>query len=372
VFDWHRRFYKYPFIIKDVPKLTKYYERAPVTKTQYFNDFELKERNEMVTLLQNHYYPSDRVFCSIQLPEFEALNKDALITVYYNQKSNVIDGFISSHTMNISVECSPKVPEERLIVLESVEYIDTICFNHLLATPKKTRSLLATHEYNQRHVRTSNKITLFKKEVDLIDALVPLVKYDTYTFYMRPYKVSHLPVNWQLIRIQREHVNHLHDFMSKVASLKDPAGFQVSLTMEIGYLMSLLETNQYFVYALRGPDTESAKKLDAVYALYIFRNAFMKYDDLDGADTIHFISAFRNTNDSELFLKGFIWALREVKKEMTESKMIMFDDIGHIRPLVNKWKQSHDIILQTPCAYYLTNYIVPMSPFLPENTFILS
>lgn len=381
VYDWHRRFYGNPYIINAFPKKTKYYEREPIIATSRFQDISVEKRNELTRLLQNHYFPSDRVFCSIQLVDLEAQNRSSILSTFNRVEEQIetsgnkiekttsasrIEGFITSRPVNISVAKNDNGKKERLIILEPAEYIDTICFDKTAATLKNARCLFSTHEYNQRFLRPDNKISLFKKEVDLIGALVPLVQYEAFSFYMRQRTETRpFPKSWQLVRIQREHLNYLHDFMDRVASLKDPAGFKVSATMEIGEITTLLHTNQMFVYALRGT-------MDAVYALYFFRNPHMKYDDLEGADTLHFFMAFRNTDDFELFFAGFIWALREARKAMPEAKMLMMDDIGHSRPIVERWISTHDIVLRTPCAYYLTNYVVPGMPFSAGEALVIA
>jgi hypothetical protein len=153
--------------------------------------------------------------------------------------------------------------------------------------------------------------------------------------------------------------------MERIASLKEDAGFRVSITAEIGYLIHLLQTNQMFAYALRGPDLEIKTKMDAIYAIYFFRNAHMKYEDLEGGDTLHSVCAFCNTDNFELYFLGFVWAVREARKDLsgTETKMLMMDDIGHLRGLAARWRQTHDVVLKTKCAYYFCNYIVPRSPY---------
>ena len=236
------------------------------------------------------------------------------------------------------------------------------------------RKLFHTHEYNERRMVPDRNITLFKKEVELCDAIVPLVEYEALTFYMRhKFEPKPLPLNFQLARIQRENLRHLHDWMERVASLQDSAGFKVSIVAEIGDLIHLLQTNQMFAYVLRGPDPEVKTKLDMVYAIYFFRNAHMKYEDLEGGDTLHATCAFCNTNDAELYFSGFVWAVKNARKDLsgTETKMLMVDDLGHLRGIAKRWKQTHDVILRTKCAYYFCNYVVPRSPYLTETVNVL-
>ena len=386
VYDWHRRYFysEKPYIVHVIPKKSKYYEPKYV-KTERFQDLEESRKQELATMLQNHYLPSDRVFCSIQVPGLAAQCASALVSSWNIVEEDIslnllsdldikkttqirgIEGFITSRKINTALSFGTS--DSRYIVQESANYIDYLCFNRKSSSQQKIRKLFQTHEYNER-MRGSSNITLFKKEVDLCEAIVPLVEYETLTFYLR-YRIepNPLPKNFQMVRIQRENLRHLHDWMERIASLKDGAGFRVSATAEIGDLIHLLQTNQMFAYVLRGPDADIKTKLDAVYAIYFFRDAHMKYDDLEGGDTLHATAAFCNTDDAELYFLGFVWALRSARG--IETKMLMVDDLGHLRGVVARWQQTHDVVLRTKCAYYFCNYVVPRSPYSAETVNVL-
>ena len=392
VYDWHRRFFysEKPYIVHVIPKKIKYYE--PRVITERFHDLDESRKTEIAKLLQNHYLPSDRVFCSVKVPDLVAQCADALISTWnkiedeivllngddvkeprilVQSKIREVEGFITSRKINTSLSLGS---DARYIVQEPANYIDYLCFDKTRSSTLNIRKLFHTHEYNERIVFPDRNITLFKKEVELCDAIVPLVEYDALTFYMRhQIKPTPLPRNFQLIRIQRENLRHLHDWMERVASLQDGAGFKVSVTVEIGDLIHLLQTNQMFAYVLRGPDPEVKTKLDIVYAIYFFRNAHMKYEDLEGGDTLHATCAFCNTNDTDLFFLGFVWAVKNARKDLsgTETKMLMVDDLGHLRDVAKRWQQTHDTILRTKCAYYFCNYILPKSPYSTETVNIL-
>lgn len=394
VYDWHRRrlYSEKPYIVHRLPKRTKYYVPSPVVQSSRFSDLNPEKQMELVKLLQSHYLASDRVFCSIQLPDLAAQCASSMISTYNSvaedvvireigpidgssgeivERIQVVEGFIASRTVHISVSVGKA--DKRYIVLEPAHYMDYVCFHRTLVTAKKTRGLFHTHEFNQRAVLPDKNITLFKKEVVLCDALVPLVKYDALTFYLR-YRVeppSQLPTNFQMVRIQKEHQNHLQDWLDRVVSLKEDIGFRVSVVAETGDLLKQLMTNQLFAYALRGPESDGGKRLDTVYAIYFFRNAHVKYEDLEAGDTAHCVAAFCNTNNFDLYFLGFIWAVREVKKDFPGVKMLMMDDIGHVRGLARKWTETHDVVLRTPCAYYLTNYIVPRSNYREDDVLVL-
>ena len=384
VYDWHRRFLysKRPYVIHLLPKKTKYYEPDLVT-TKLFQNSDSEQKTEIVKMMQNHYLPSDRVFCSIQVPDLAAQCSNALISMYDQiqeniefdkelivQKTRIMEGFITSRKINVAILTSPET-----VAYEPANYIDYLCFSKKSSCPQKIRKLFHTHEYNTRCFYPDRNITLFKKEVELCDAIIPLVEYESRTFYLR-YKIepSKLPKNFRIVRIQKENLHILHDWLERVASLKESnTGFTVSITAELGDLVHLLQTNQMFAYTLTGPDIDIPTKLDTVYAIYFFRNAHMKYEDLDGGDTLHAVCAFCNTNDFELYFLGFIWAVREARKDFsgTETKMMMIDNIGHLKGVSDRWTQTHDAILRTKSAYYFCNYIVPMSRCEREKVNIL-
>ena len=400
VYDWHRRFLysEKPYIVHVIPKKTKYYEPRLV-KTERFQDLEESRKQELATLLQNHYLPSDRVFCSVKIPDLAAQCANALIstwntieddivllntnreegdikgsTISVKSKIREVQGFITSRKINTAIYLGSS--DDRYIVQEPANYIDYLCYQRTQVVPLNIRKLFHTHEYNERMSIPERNITLFKKEVELCDAIVPLVEYEALTFYMRHrIEPTPLPRNFKMVRIQRENLRHLHDWMERVASLQEGAGagFTVSVTAEIGDLIHLLQTNQMFAYVLRGPDPEVKTKLDMVYAIYFFRNAHMKYEDLEGGDTLHATCAFCNTNDADLYFWGFVWAVREARKDLsgTETKMLMVDDLGHLRGVAKRWQQTHDTILRTKSAYYFCNYVVPRSPYLAETVNVL-
>jgi len=392
VYDWHRRYLysEKPFIVHILPKKTKYYEPRLI-ETRKFRNLEETQKSEIAKLLQNHYLPSDRVFCSVQVPDLAAQCADALVSIYLQIEEDIllktgedetqiektivnkkIEGIITSRRINTAASFGSS--DNRYIVQEPGNYIDYLCFDKTRVTPLKIRNLFHTHEFNSRLAIPDRNITLFKKEVELCDAIVPLVEYETFTFYLR-FKIEPgiLPTNFQMVRIQREHVRHLHDWMERIASLKDDIGFKISVTAEIGDLIHLLQTNQMFAYALRGPDIDIKTKFDTVYSIYFFRNAHMKYEDLDAGDTIHATAAFCNTDNFDLYFLGFLWAVKNVRKDFSEmgTKMIMIDDLGHLRGIAKRWQQSHDVILRTKCAYYFCNYVLPRSPYDAENINIL-
>ena len=405
VYDWHRRFVygETPYAIHIIPKKTKYYEPRLV-RTMQFNNCEFDEKMEIAKLMQSSYFPSDRVFCSLTFNDLEAQLKNAVVSSFNVIEEDIVliqnagyeNGEVSSNVVRLErndvqqtlrskiegIATSRKIHfalslgkgETRIVINKPANIMDYLCFHRNSASPMKYRRLFHTHNYNSQWIWPDRNIMLFKKEVELCDAIVPLVEYESSTFYLR-HKIqpTKLPSTFQIVRIQKEYLHHLHDWMERVAALKDDIGFRVSVTTEIGDLIHLLQTNQIYAYALRGPDIETGARLDTVYAIYFFRNAHMKYEDLDGGDTLHSVAAFCNTNNTELFFVGYLWATKEARKNLSgqETKMIMIDDIGHLRGIVKRWVSTHNVVLKTKCAYYFCNFVLPRSPYKAEDVNIL-
>ena len=394
VYDWHRRFVykKTPYIVHyPLAKKTKYYEPRLIS-TKRFQYLDYDEKMEMAKLMQSSYFPSDRVFCSLSYKDVEAQLRGAVVSTFNQIEEEIIllndsaekekkidrienvrkiEGFATSRRIHFAWKDDAKI-----IVNEPATMMDYLCFHRNCATPMKYRKTFHTHYYNCRQVWLDRHIMLFKKEVELCDAIVPLVEYESFTFYLRhTIQPAKLPPSFQIVRIQKEHTEYLHNWMERIASLKEDAGFRVSITAEVGDLIHLLQTNQMFAYVLRGPDVETGVQLNttSAYAIYFFRNAHMKYEDLDGGDTLHSVAAFCNTNDNALFFVGYLWATKEARKDLSgeETKMIMIDDIGHLRGITQRWKLTHDVVLKTRCAYYFCNYILPRSPYKAEEVNML-
>jgi len=223
--------------------------------------------------------------------------------------------------------------------------MDYLCIRRENVTADKTRTLFQTHEYNMRILNPEINVSLFKKEVELIDGVVPLVEYRAYTFYLRNLKLRRLPVHFQMVRVQRENVGLLHDFLGQVAKVV----FDVAMLADVGSLLTLLKDNQMFMYVL--------KRGDQVFAMYWFKNAHVKYDTEALGDTLHFVASYKNTENVDLFSLGFSHSLRMLLRERRDFRMLMMDDHGHNGGIIELWKTTHDIIAETKCAYYLYNYV---------------
>lgn len=327
---------------------TKFYDTTGRVSTKVWSSVSNTELDEMCRLLQSHWIPSDRLFCGILAPDLAASGasvvsvfREKVYTTGKDDPDTKLLGLVLSRPAKLWVNCIHSLDKTHVDILVQ-DYLTVLRDRPV----DDTRRLFDTHEYNCRLLKPDVQVSVFKKEVELLEGVVPLVQYEGYTFYLRNLKLRKLPRDFRVVRVQKENTDLLHDFLRSGIQM-----FDVAITLNIEVLLNMLKTNQMYMYAL--------KRGDQVFALYWFKNAHVKWDL---GDTLHFVASFKNTENADLFSLGFSHSLREVLREFREYRILMIDDIGHNGSVVDLWTRTHDIIVKTQCAYYLYNYgMEPMS-----------
>jgi hypothetical protein len=350
-------------VVNRVLPKTKFYDTTGRITTREWSVVTNTEIDEMCRLLQSHWIPSDRIFCGIQVPDLAASGASVVSVVrekVYTTGKGVEPTGKGVEPTGKGIETDTKFlgmvlsrPGKLWIRgLSSLDKTaDDIFVQDYLTVLRDrpiddTRRLFDTHEYNCRLLKPDVQVSVFKKEVELLDGVVPLVEYTCYTFYLRNLKLRKLPRDFRVLRVQTQYTDILHDFLRSGLQM-----FDVAITLDIGVLLALLKTNQMYMYAL--------KRGDQVFGLYWFKNAHVKWDL---GDTLHFVASFRNTENADLFSLGFSHSLREILREYREYRMMMMEGLGSNGEIVELWTRTHDIIVKTRCAYYLYNWgMEPMS-----------
>ena len=331
-----------------LPK-TKFYDTTGRISTKVWSSVTNLEIEEMCRVLQSHWILSDQLFCGIQVPDLAAFG--ASVVSVFREKVYTTDKGEEPDTKLFGLVLSRpgKLWVRGLSSLDKT-VADILVQDYLVvlrgSSSDSTRRLFDTHEYNCRLLKPDVQVSVFKKEVELLEGVVPLVEYTCYTFYLRNLKLRRLPRDFRIIRVQTQHTDILHDFLRSGLQM-----FDVAITLDIGVLLALLKTNQMYMYAL--------KRGDQVFGIYWFKNAHVKWDVDELGSTLHFVASFKNTENADLFSLGFSHSLREVLREFREYRMLMMDGLGHNGEIVELWRQTHDTIVKTQCAYYLYNWGLP-------------
>ena len=404
-----------PYIIQKLPIKNKFCNfDAVITKT-YSVDYNNDNFRELVYLLQNHSIKSDSiiytiteanlkpflighndpVYISMFYENIYVYNNDLLTSIdisgqynikqYNIKQSNIIQkpiGSIISRPMDIIY--SDKNNE--IVNLKSY-YWDYICINREQKNKTKIYELIQTHEYSQRIKSPDISISIFKREANLCEGVVPLVEYDTYTFYLDNQRVIALPDHFIVIIINNTNYNILFDFLREQQQHQQKQQqqnkssnrntFDFYITPCIGSLISLIETNNIFVYCL--------KKREHIYGLYFIKNTQRHYEDPidrpvnkqvntnnNGINSISLISSINNSTSKTLFIQGFIFALRDILKINSSFKMLNIENLAHNPQILEYFILNNNPINKTKTAYYLYNYYFPGSPISNEKIFVIT
>jgi len=339
-YDWIKK----PGILHAILPKTKFYDPILVT-TRFAELLSISEKEDLCRLLQSHWIPSDQLFCSIQAADFDVYLAGhcgkPVVSVLHERVYASTDA--TPHTNLLGMVCSTPVWfHRRDEAAVKIAFQDYLCLRRENAS--RIRTLFDTHEYNGRIMHPDIPVSVFKKEVERLEGVVPLVEYTCYTFYMRNRKLRHLPAHFQLVRVHHANVDLLHDFVRMIPA----AGFDAAILPDIGAITARLESNQMYMYVL--------KRGEEVFGFYWFKNAYVNWDADELGATLHLVASYQNTENMDLFCLGFSHSLKGILRENRNYRMLMLDGLGSNGGIVDVWRKTHDVIVETPCAYYLYNW----------------
>ena len=387
VYDYWRYFYSTPFVVyKYRPVKNKFCDFINIKTVEYLESND-DQRKNIIELLQCYYFGTDRILHNIQLDDVNIYlsghNEPAYVSIYNENKYQLINqdhenmfgkknidvmstltpiGCITSRPMKLFFRTN-----KTDIIYNSIPiyYIDFICVHRNKNEHNKkkiNRTLLQTHEYNQRIKNPSILVSIIKKEIDLFDGIVPLVEFNVYTFYLRSIHFPRLPPHFEVVQINDENTDILLDFLhikEKTAIETKLGGLEIMVIPDIGNIIALIKQRLLYVYVLR-------KKTD-VYGVYFIKDAKMQFDDIEG-NTLQCIGSINQMLDANpLFYLGFLHGLHKIIKRDPEYKMLLFENIGHNTILLNYWKVKHTPIFVNKTAYYTYNFIYLRSPISNEK-----
>ena len=424
-YDLWRGFWSDPFYIyKYRPIKTKFYNSINVTTIPYL-DANTEQKGQVLQLLLSNYISNDRILLTMQEKNLDtsyAGHTDTpFFSVYIDKNFKVLpvdspNGLSMDNRLfappggSVGVPKEPnleslrdslaKRPEENLdlskniIVNNSVigsllsnpvkiyyqgspqdkvytelplYYMDYLCVHRELDHNKKSRvirELFQTHEYNQRLYNPTVLGSLFKREIDLLEGVVPLVQYTTYIYYLHNVIFPPLPAHFEIVQITGETMDLLTDFLFVQTHLDLEKSNHLTLlsVTSLGNYVETIKQNTTYIFCL--------KKGSFIYGMYFFKDAKMQYEDLEG-NTLHFYGSVCNTDTAKLFHLGFLHSICLIIKKYREFKMMLFENLGDNTILHRMWRQKNSPTLENKTAYYTFNWIWPGSPLQPEKCLFL-
>ena len=363
-YDFWRYAYRSPFIIRQEPWITKYCNFDAI-KTYNYLQINQELQNQVIDLLRIHYIETDRLLYTICRSIMNAYmngnSEKSLISVYKIDDTLNLMGAMLSRPIKIHF-----LENIHSITTLSAYFWDTIC-THRNDTSHISRKLIQTHEYNQRILTPQIKVSLFKKEIHLCTGIVPLTKYKTITYFLQSVnKLPRLPHHTHIQHITKTNIHILLDFLEGLTTNSIISGFEFLGLSDLGVLLNLITINQIYCFCLK-------YKRDTL-GYYFFKNANIQYEELvvgsSDSDTLHFIASYNNSKSVELFILGYMHAIKAILKLKKTVRVLLFDTISHNALILPSWNKANRQMVETECAYYLYNMVLPRT-LEPNKCFIL-
>jgi hypothetical protein len=393
VYDFWRFLYTSPITIYHHQAIKTKYCDLENSLTMNYLDCSDDFMGEFLDLLICHYIPSERITHTLQRHHLDSIFKGhrepCFITIYFEPTFSSRSHYIDKNE-NLEIPRKPhRKPIACIASLPSYFYIRptlkepsfqkmTVYMMDFLTIHRERnhieigRKLFQSHEYNQRLGNPDVLITLFKREIELIPGVIPLLQYTTSTFYLRNIHFGQLPPHFTVSSIEKGgDISIIHDFFSietsRVFTEIEPPFFDFILIPDIPIIKNMIDSGIYWVLSLqRGGDT---------FGIYFFRDEKMSYDDIEemGGNTLSLVASIMNMNskDENLFYLGFLYAIRSILKKNKTFQMLIIEEVGHNQILFGKWREKHSPVFTNKTAYYSFNWIFPGSPISARRTFIL-
>ena len=353
-YDWYRRWMaRTPYVILKFPLKHKWCCSGKHVQTLDYSRISGVEKQKIAEFLQSHYLPSDRLLSTTTAKTLDVYmtghNAPAFVSAY-TEDGGTITGIATSRLAHVWFRRDPPSGAEPERSLD-VYYMDMCIHREQPASRRIAETLFQSHEYNQRIRNPAIAVGLFRKQGALCEGVVPLVEYTTHTFYLRPMETTRplglepLPAPFRLVRVAKENGDLLHDIYK---ILTESSVFGGCILPDLGNFRGMLVAKEWYLYCLQ--------KGDHVYGVYVFRNAHTHYEDIEG-DTLELAASIQNSESVDLFFRGVVFSLREIRKENRQYKMAAISSLGHNRGLLAKWREYHHTVLETQCALYLYNYV---------------
>lgn len=377
-YDYWRFFYSIPFIVyKYRPVKTKFCDFHQIETTNYFDSSQII-KNKMVNLLQCYYIPSEKILHTITCDEldtiFTGINEPSYISLFYDkifqnnegQKPNILinpepSGCIASRAYKMFYR--PTLSETSY-TMNLIYFIDYLCVSRERDRKKLNRMLLQTHEYNQRVNNPNILISLLKKEVELFEGIIPLVKYNTITYDIPNLLFYKLPPEFQVIQVESSNIAIMTDYLYNLTHSNYNTNehmFDMCILQDTSYYLSQIKAGNMYIYCLQ--------HREHTYGIYFFKNTYTEYEDIEGK-VLMLSTSIKNVNNNEVFYIGFLRSMYHLLKKNNQYKILMIENIGHNSDILLYWDLRNKPIFNNPTAYYLYNFIYPGSPLLSNRTLI--
>jgi hypothetical protein len=348
-----------------------------------FLDLSQKKMDKVIDLIQSFSIESENVLALTDQSIFQTINSGqshpSYISLYEKEQYKIAhddNGAIVIQNTPIVIGCMTSrwirmfILDKSNNICENSGYLwDYICVHREYTKNNIGRKMIQSHDYHQRINTEDGAISLFKKEINLCEGVVPLVNFKVYTFEISKISRPPMPVPYTTVRIYNENVDLLYDYLYSISQSKHANMFSFAAFPEISVLDTLISKNILLVYALMWKGS--------LQGVYIFRNPMLCYDKIDNGNILECIVSIFNGNVQDenmisLFFAGFLHALHNIQKtNKSKYKILTFYNLGQNSIIVDRWSWKYAPLSVNDAAYYIYNGVVPCMPLDKSKCIII-
>jgi hypothetical protein len=353
-YDFWRYWVMQPYVIESsLGRHPNKFLKLDLVSTKEFLDASDEERAAVLDLIQCKYVSSEQMTYMILDKDLHVqcthtISAPGLVSLL--KGGGGVDGCMISYPVRF---CHRGHPMQTLFYWEYV----------VVRQELDARILIQTHEYNQRLKHPDIPASLFRKDVNLSEGIVPVVQFQVSKFELTK-SVGKPPLApaCTVTRIRAETMHVIMDFLYDMTT--KPSFFKLCIFPEMPGLQARIESNQWFFYTMQMRD-----QLLAVYAL---KDSKIMYEDAAAAaarSEIELVASLgRDTDDKTLFA-GFLHALHDLMSIRPELGFITIPHMSHNHKIVETWKWKYGPCSTHNAALYLYNFVCPECT--PDDAWII-
>ena len=374
-------FSKQPYYKKTRPPTNGIFCDTKHITTSSVSDVDDLVWGKIVSLIQGHFVDSQYVLNHTNAATMKnTLYGDSQVSCFYedvishNTSTRLVTEKLDTENLTGMIASRPviirflKYPEKNDLLYEFVY----VCVHDEHKKKNRSRNLIQTHIYQHR-LHTGGYV--FQKHTDLCKAVVPLVKYQTYTFVLRDTPIRRLPRNYSIRCLNKTHVD-----LWRGIYIQMTAQYEISLLPDFQYTLDWLQKGgRYTIYVT----IYKVEHVEHVHGVYLFEDAKMSWEkeELNKPDMVRLAAAVifggyyhhHHDKDNVLFFRGFLNCLHAYLSEDVKRGfgILEIPSISNNDAILALWREKYELRNETQSAYYLYNLIYPSSPISPSQFILL-
>mgnify|MGYP006417333471 CR=1 FL=1 len=357
---------------------SKMHKIDPNIQTISFLDMTNNKKIELVQFIQDHLVESDNVLTLIDQDNLHNILTGQFYPSYVSFYDNTKYSIVNGDNGEVSIQNTPQIigcitsRGINMFILDKSDKIhekngylwDYICTHRDHTKYNIGRKLIQSHDIYQRTHTKDISISLFKKENQLCEGVIPLTKYKVFSFIMSKIRKPKIPTPYSVDRIYNDNVDILYDYLYNITH--NITNLRFIAFPDIANLDILIKSNKIIIYIL--------KRGEVLCGIYIFKDPMMCYDNIGEQSNVLECSECLYVQDVQpVFFAGFLHALYHIQKSFASKyKIITFHNLGHNYYIIERWKWKYVPLSVNDAAYYLYNAVIPNMPIGQSECLIIT